>query len=163
MNFDDRRPFESAAPDWIIGHTSLMRWRNFDFSFTLLAHLGNYLYNNVASSTGFYDQLVDAARPSNLHSSVLENGFERPQYFSDVYVEDASFLRMENLELGYTFRRALNGMRVYGVVQNVFTITGYSGVDPTASALGPTGNISGIDNNIYPRTRTFTAGLSVFF
>jgi hypothetical protein len=156
INQDDRAPFNSPAPDWIMGHTSLMRWKKFDLSFTLLSYLGNYMYNNVASSTGFYDQLVDAARPSNLHASVLDNEFVTPQYFSDVYVEDASFLRMENIELGYTFRHALNGVRLYGVVQNVFTITGYSGIDPTST-------ISGVDNNIYPRTRTFTAGLSVWF
>ena len=63
---------------------------------------------------------------------------------------------MHNIELGYTFRRALNGIRVYAVLQNAFTITGYSGVDPTSTT-------SGVDNNIYPRTRTFTGGLTVGF
>jgi iron complex outermembrane receptor protein len=156
INQDDRAAYKNPAPDWIFGHTSLMRWGKFDFSFTLLANIGNYVYNNVASSTGFYDQLRDAAAPSNLHASALETGFQSPQYFSDYYVEDASFLRMQNIELGYTFSRALNGIRVYGVVQNAFTITGYSGVDPTAST-------NGIDNNRYPRTRTFTGGISVNF
>jgi iron complex outermembrane receptor protein len=156
INQDDRAATHSPSPDWIMGHTSLMRYKAFDFSLTLLAQLGNYVYNNVASSTGFYDQLVDSARPSNLHSSVLTTGFLRPQYFSDYYVENAGFLRLQNIELGYTFRRALHGIRVYGVVQNAFTITGYSGVDPTAST-------DGIDNNRYPRTRTFTAGLSILF
>ena len=156
INQDDRAATFSPQPDWIMGHTSLMRYKDFDFSLTLLANLGNYVYNNVASSTGFYDQLVDSARPSNLHESVLTTNFARPQYFSDYYVENAGFLRLQNIELGYTFRRALNGIRVYGVVQNAFTITGYSGVDPTAST-------NGIDNNRYPRTRTFTAGLSVLF
>jgi len=157
INQDDRVPYKSPAPDLILGHTSLMRWKNFDLSFTLLAQLGNYMYNNVASSTGWYGQLVvNANAPNNVHRSVLDYGFQGPQYFSDLYVEDASFLRLENLELGYTFRRALRGMRVYGVVQNVFTLTGYDGIDPTAT-------ISGIDNNIYPRTRTFTAGVSVGF
>jgi iron complex outermembrane receptor protein len=156
INQDDRAATYSPAPDWIIGHTSLMRFNKFDFSFTLLANIGNYVYNNVASSTGFYDQLRVSARPSNLHESVLTTNFVRPQYFSDYYVENAGFLRMQNIELGYTFERALNGIRVYGVVQNAFTITGYSGVDPTAST-------NGIDNNRYPRTRTFVAGLSVLF
>lgn len=154
---DDRAPLHSPNPDWILGHTSQMRWGSFDLGFTLLAQLGNYVYNNVASSTGFFDQLRDSQRPSNLHASVLENNFVGPQYFSDVYVEDASFLRMENIQLGYSFRGGtLSGVRIFGGVQNVFTITGYSGVDPTAS-------ITGIDNNIYPRTRTFTAGLNVAF
>ena len=156
INQDDRAAYKSPAPDWIFGHTSLMNWGKFDFSFTLLANIGNFVYNNVASSTGFYDQLRDAAAPSNLHASALETGFQSPQYFSDYYVEDASFLRLQNIELGYTFSRALNGIRVYGVVQNAFTITGYSGVDPTAST-------NGIDNNRYPRTRTFTGGISVNF
>jgi iron complex outermembrane receptor protein len=157
VNQDDRRPFHSPAPKWILGHTSQFRYRNFDMGLTLLAQVGNYAYNNVASSTGFYDQLSDAARPNNLHSSVLDNGFENPQYFSDSYVENASFLRLENIELGYTFRGGLlDGARVFGVIQNVFTLTGYSGIDPAAT-------ISGIDNNIYPRSRTFTGGLSLTF
>jgi iron complex outermembrane receptor protein len=151
---NDKYAYNSPQPDWIIGHTSLMRLKKFDFSFTLLAQIGNYVYNNVASAYGNYRQLVFSAAPANMQSSVLENGFDVPQYDSDVYVEDASFLRMENIELGYTFDRWLNGVRVYGVVQNAFIITGYSGVDPTAG-------INGIDNNLYPRTRTFTAGLNV--
>jgi iron complex outermembrane receptor protein len=157
INQDDRVPFKDPLPKWILGHTSQFRLKAFDLSFTMLAHLGNHVYNNVASSTGFYDQLRDSARPSNMHSSVLDYGFVTPQYFSDVYVEDASFLRMENIELGYTFRGGmLNNMRIFGVVQNVFTLTGYTGIEPTAT-------ITGIDNNIYPRARTFTGGLSVTF
>jgi iron complex outermembrane receptor protein len=156
INQDDRRAFHKPAPDWIVGFTSSMRYKGFDLSLTFLGQLGNYIYNNVASNTGHYQALTNSARPNNLHSSVLDNGFETPQYFSDVYVEDASFLRLENIELGYTFQNALRGMRVFGVVQNAFTLTGYSGVDPTAS-------ITGIDNNRYPRTRTFTAGMSVTF
>jgi iron complex outermembrane receptor protein len=153
INQDDRRPYKSPDPDWIIGHTSTMRWKKWDASFTMLAKIGNHVYNNIASSTGFYDQLTDVGAPMNLHTSVLDNEFQRPQYFSEVYVENASFLRMQNIQLGYTFSPRL---RAWGVVQNAFTITGYSGIDPTAS-------ISGIDNNIYPSVRTFTAGLSVTF
>ncbi|UCC71024.1 MAG: SusC/RagA family TonB-linked outer membrane protein [Gemmatimonadota bacterium] len=154
INDDDRRPYKSPNPDWILGHTSLVRWKKFDLGFTLLAQLGNYVYNNVASSTGWYGQLTENAdSPNNMHSSVLDYGFEESQFFSDVYVEDASFLRMQNIQLGYRLRPRI---RIYGVVQNVFTITGYGGVDPAAG-------IEGIDNNIYPSTRTFTAGISVAF
>lgn len=153
INQDDRVPYKSPNPDWIIGHTSIMRWKKFDASFTLLAKIGNYVYNNIASSTGFYDQLRDVGSPNNLHASVLTYGFQTPQYFSDVYVENASFLRMQNIQLGYMFTPRL---RAYGVVQNAFTITGYDGIDPTAG-------IGGIDNNIYPSVRTFTAGLSYTF
>jgi len=157
INQDDRRAFHKPDPDWIIGFSSQMRWKRFDFSFTLLAQMGNYVYNNVASSTGYYQSLTNSERPNNLHSSVLENGFVTPQYFSDVYVENAAFLRMQNIELGYRFpQRILNGIRVFGVVQNPFTLTGYSGVDPTVS-------IDGIDNNRYPSIRTFTAGINLGF
>jgi iron complex outermembrane receptor protein len=104
---------------------------------------------------GAYDE-VTRSSPYNLHTSVLETGFETPQYLSDYYVEDASFLRMDNITLGYGFTLRGQPARVYGSVQNVFTITGYSGVDPTAG-------LNGLDNNIYPRSRTFTSGLSIQF
>ena len=94
--------------------------------------------------------------PYNLHSSVLKTGFTTPQYLSDYYVEDGSFLRLDNVAAGYSFNYRGQPMRITGTVQNVFTITGYSGVDPTAGLYG-------LDNNIYPRSRTFTGGLSVRF
>ncbi|MDB4947808.1 MAG: TonB-dependent outer membrane protein SusC/RagA [Gemmatimonadetes bacterium] len=157
INQADRAPYKSPSPRWILGHTSNLSYRSLDASFTLRAYLGNYVYNNVASNLGFYNALKGAA-PANLHSSVLQNGFMKAQYFSDVYVEDGSFLRMDNLTLGYTLRgfRSVRDARVYGTVQNVFTATGYSGVDPTAG-------LNGIDNNLYPRSRTFTAGVSLGF
>ncbi len=155
VNQDDRVPFHSPAPDWILGHTSRFQYRKFDLGFTMRAYLGNYVYNNVASNLGNYEEVARGS-PYNLHASVLETGFERPQYFSDYYVEDASFLRMDNLTLGYTLDWQGRPMRVFGTVQNVFTASGYSGVDPTAG-------LNGIDNNIYPRSRTFTGGVSVRF
>ncbi|HEX2188078.1 MAG TPA: SusC/RagA family TonB-linked outer membrane protein [Longimicrobiaceae bacterium] len=167
INQADRAPYENPAPDWILGHTSNARYRNLDLSFTMRAYLGNYVYNNVASNRGNFRELSATGSPENLHASALEYGFADPQYFSDVYVEDASFLRMDNLTLGYTLPdfRGTQNLRVFGTVQNVFTLTDYSGVDPTAvvpaSATSPTG--FGIDNNIYPRARTFTAGVSVGF
>jgi len=133
-----------------------MTYHNFDFSFTLRAWLGNYVYNNVASGIGDYRELTDGATPSNLSTSVLASGFKTQQLLSDFYVENGSFLRMDNISIGYTFPWQGQRLRVYGVVQNAFTITGYSGVDPTAG-------LNGIDNNIYPRSRTFTGGFDVRF
>jgi len=158
ITVDDRAPFHSPTPTWTIGHTSNFGYRNLDLGFTLRAYLGNYVYNNTSSSQGFYNQLLNAAGPVNLSSSVLTYNFENPQYFSDVYVEDASFLRMDNITLGYTLPsvRGLDQVRVFGTVQNVFTLTGYDGVDPEAG-------LNGIDNNIYPRSRTFSAGVSIGF
>jgi TonB-linked SusC/RagA family outer membrane protein len=158
INGSDLITYHSPAPKWIFGHTSNVTWKNFDASTTLRAYTGNYVYNNVASNLGNYSVLTSAYAPVNLSASVLKYGFTRPQYQSDLYVEDGSFIRMDNLTVGYTFDRLaqLSNARVFGTIQNVFTSTKYSGVDPTA-------NINGIDNNVYPRSRTFVGGLSVGF
>ena len=155
VNVDDRRPFNDPAPKWIFGHSSYLSFKKFDFGFTLRAYTGNWVYNNVASNLGSYAELGRGS-PYNLHASVLETEFLQPQYLSDYYVEDASFLRMDNMTLGYSFRYRDMPIRLYGTLQNAFTVTGYEGVDPTAG-------INGIDNNIYPRSRTFTAGLGMRF
>lgn len=158
VNFSDRRPYKNPAPKWILAHTSQLGYRDFDASFTMRAYLGNYIYNNVASNLGNYSRIQGSGTPVNLDASVLKYGFVNPQYFSDVYIEKASFLRMDNVTLGYTFRHlgTLNALRLFGTIQNAFTITGYSGVDPTAG-------IDGIDNNIYPRSRTYLTGANVQF
>jgi iron complex outermembrane receptor protein len=156
INDLDKRPFHDPAPKWILGHSSYLTYGHFDASFTLRAYMGNYVYNNVASSNGAYQNLTGSGMPSNLHTSVLTTGFVVPQYYSDFYVEDGSFLRLDNITLGYTFNFGGKPIRVYGTVQNAFTITGYSGVDPTAG-------LNGIDNNIYPRSRTVTTGINVRF
>jgi len=149
----ERRPYHSPQPKWQLGHTSRFTWHGFDLSFTLRAYLGNYVYNNVASNYGVYQELNRGA-PYNLSTSVLETGFTAPQYLSDYYVESASFLRVDNIALGYAFNYAGRPWRAYLTVQNAFTITGYSGVDPTAG-------VNNVDYNLYPRARTFTGGLSV--
>jgi TonB-linked SusC/RagA family outer membrane protein len=157
INQDDRRPFESPAPKWIFGLSSQMTYRSFDASFTARAYLGNYVYNNVASNLGHYSATKGAA-PGNLDQSVLSTGFVNPQYFSDVYVEDGSFLRLDNITVGYRVPRyrAMKQLRLYATVQNVFTVTDYSGIDPTAG-------VNGIDRNIYPQARTFMTGFTIGF
>ncbi len=156
INDSDRRPFHDPAPKWILGHSSYFTYKHLDASFTVRAYLGNWVYNNVASSQGAYQNLTGSAMPINLHASVLTTGFVVPQYYSDYFVEDASFVRMDNVTLGYGFSYRGQPLRLFGTVQNAFTRTGYTGVDPTSG-------INGIDNNIYPRSRTFTTGLSVRF
>ncbi|HET7457264.1 MAG TPA: SusC/RagA family TonB-linked outer membrane protein [Gemmatimonadaceae bacterium] len=158
VNFDDRRPYKNPAPKWILGHSSNLTLGNFDGSFTLRAYLGNYVYNNVASNLGNYSRIQGSNTPINLDASVLKNQFGDPQYWSDVYIEKASFLRMDNVTLGYTFHNlaAISGLRLFGTIQNAFTVTGYNGVDPTSG-------VNGIDNNIYPRSRTFVTGANLQF
>jgi len=150
------RAAHDPSPHWIFGLTSNFTWHRFDLSFTLRSWLGNYVYNNIASNLGDYRELSAGSSPYNLSSSVLKTGFTQQQLLSDFYVENGSFLRMDNITVGYAFPWAGQQLRLYAVVQNAFTITGYSGVDPTAG-------VNGIDNNIYPRSRTLTGGLSVKF
>ena len=163
VNDLDRRFLEQPAPDWIFGLTSQVYYKNFDLNFTMRANLGNYVYNNVSSANGFID-LVNGIVPGNMHRSVLETGFNDGQFFSDYYIEDASFLRMDNITLGYTIPGLPEGMnlRLYGTIQNLFVLTGYSGIDPE---IGNASNDNalpqiGIDNNVYPRARTFIIGAS---
>ena len=157
INQDDLRPYKNPAPRWIIGHTSQASYKNWDFSATARMYMGNYVYNAVASGGGYYSALTLPAL-SNLHASVLKNEFTQRQAFSDIYVEDASFFRLDNISASYTFKnfRGMQSLRVFGTIQNVFTSTGYSGVDPLAG-------VSGIDNNLFPLSRTITAGLNIAF
>lgn len=162
INQDDLRPFHDPAPKWILGHSSYLALGHLDFGFTLRAYLGNYIYNNVASANGDYHELTQGS-PYNLQSSVLETQFATQQLQSDFYVEKASFLRLDNVTVGYSFNLQGQSARLFGTVQNLFTITGYSGVDPSANIAptATTSSVNGIDNNIYPRSRTFSGGLSL--
>ena len=155
INQNDREVYKNPAPRFIIGHTSSASYKNWDFSLTARAYLGNHVYNNVASNLGHYSGLRGGA-PTNRHASVLTNGFVNPQYFSSIYVEDASFLRIDNVSAGYTLRDVFGARsaRAFVTIQNLFTTSKYSGVDPLAG-------VNGIDNNIFPLARTITAGLSI--
>lgn len=166
---NDRLPYKNPAPKAIIGLTSNLEYRQFDLTFTLRANIGNHVYNNVLSN---YSSLSGVrinnanSHLSNVLERSLELGFSNQQLFSDVFVEDASFIRMDNITLGYSFNQLKNlKLRVYGTVQNLFLITGYSGLDPeignsTNNAVNPT---YGIDNNVFPRAKTFIFGLNLGF
>ena len=156
INQDDLRASHSPAPRLIIGHTSNASYKNWEFSATARMYTGNYVYNGVAAS-GYYANLRGATL-NNISAAVLKNGYVNRQQFSDVYVENASFLRLDNISASYTFRnlRGIASARVFGTIQNVFTSTGYSGIDPLAG-------VSGIDNNLFPLSRTITAGINLGF
>ena len=162
INEQDRRVFKSPAPDLLLGLTSNLNYKNFDLSFTIRGSIGNYVYNNNASNRGFYQRVEgvnigdDRFFLNNVHESVLVNQFARPQYFSDVYVEDASFVRLDNVTLGYTFmpKRGLSNLRLYVTAQNPLVLTEYSGLDPEVG-------IGGIDNAPYPRPQALIFGLNL--
>ena len=115
--------------------------------------LGNYIYNNIASNNGTF-QSFEGIRPSNIHTSALITQFTSRQLMSDYYLEDGSFLRLDNISLGYNFNiLKWAKLRAFVTGQNLFIITNYSGLDPEIQP-------NGIDNNLYPRPKTFIGGIS---
>lgn len=150
---------ESSTPDVTMGVYTSLNYKNWDFSMSGRASIGNYVYNNMASNSGYYSNLQSSGEfLRNLHTDVFNTGFEDAQYFSDYYVQNASFFKLDNVTLGYSLSELMGNklkMRVYTTVNNVFVITNYDGIDPEVDG--------GIDNNIYPRPRTFLLGVNVSF
>lgn len=166
VNDQDRRPFHQRAPKVLLGLSSTVNFKNVDLSFTLRSNLGGYIYNNVASNTTNFSRANDNFVPRNMLTSVLESNFKNPQYFSDYYIENANFLRMDNITLGYSLHEVLNNkvkLRLYATAQNLFLITNYSGLDPEVSSGTGATLAPGIDNNVYPRSRTFIFGVNLSF
>ncbi len=159
VNEEDRYRFEKAAPDHIIGFSIRFEYKNFDFGLSVRANIGNYVYNNVASVNGiYYDMYNSAGFLNNVSKLVEDSKFSSYQLKSDYYVENASFVRLDNISVGYNVPKFINEklkLRVYATVQNIFTITKYSGLDPEI--------FGGIDNNMYPRPRVFMFGLNLDF
>lgn len=152
-----RRVVGSPAPDWILGHTSRFAYQNADLSVTLRAHIGNDVFNANAANFGHLDQVDNPFGATNMHTSYFDTEFEGIQNLSDYYLEDGSFLRIDNVSLGYTIRSVpgADQLRVFGTARNVLTLTGYSGPDPEVN--------QGLDTSVYPRSRSFTAGVNLQF
>lgn len=152
----------SPNPDWILGLTSNLSYKGFDLAMTWRANLGQTVYNNVASSQGYFDNLTNDVSQNNIHQSAYATGFKTIQLHSDYYLENGSFVKLDNITLGYTFDQLkFATMKAYCTVQNIATITKYSGVDPEVTNI--TDSIEGVDNNLYPRARTFILGLRANF
>lgn len=155
INENDLRPYKSPQPAVLLGITSNINYKKFDFALTIRGSFGNYVYNNLASSTGHFQRLTDVVT-NNIHASAFETNFKTRQLFSDYYVENASFVKFDNFTAGYNFDEFSFGkVRAYLTVQNPLIITGYTGVEPEL--------FGGIDNNPYPRSMTFTVGVSATF
>ncbi|WP_298486105.1 SusC/RagA family TonB-linked outer membrane protein [uncultured Maribacter sp.] len=159
---------EKPTADYLLGLSSYTTYKNWDLNFTMRASIGNYAYNNVASSTGNGFGLNSLNSNRNVHASILDTNFANNQLLSDYYIQDASFLKMDNITLGYNFNDLIKndkiGFRAQVTVQNVFTITNYDGIDPEVNNNTATGVLNpGIDNNFFPRPRTILLGLNLNF
>ena len=160
INQDDLNKSESAVPDVFMGFSSNFRYKKWSAGFVLRSSFGNYVYNNVYSNTGNLNQILGSAVIYNASSNYLETRFagNSNNLLSDYYIENASFLKMDNFTLAYDCGRIFSkkgNLRITGTVQNVFVVTDYKGLDPEVS--------SGIDNTLYPRPRIFTLGASIDF
>lgn len=159
VNESDKYFYKKPAADVTMGFTSKLIYKSWDFSFSLRANLNNYVYNNVASFNAPLSEgwINNKGYLSNRPFSAFDTNFQNMNVLSDYYVQNASFLRCDNITLGYSFKnlfKCLNG-RVYGTVQNPFVITKYDGLDPEVNG--------GIDKNVYPRPFVGIFGLSLNF
>jgi len=158
INSDDLYRYHSPAPDRIFGLSTSLRYKKWSLGMSFRANVGNYVYNGMSMNTGAWSTVsYNSYQLNNVNKSFLKTGFQNRQYLSDYYVENASFLKMDNLSLGYNFGRINNwfGLNITAMVQNVFCITKYSGVDPEVP--------NGMDLSFYPRPRTFSISLGLDF
>ena len=159
INPDDLYRPENPAPDYAFGFTSNFMHKNWDFSFAGRANLGNYNYNNVLSNSSALSALYHPTNYLlNQHADITAIDFQNPQFLSDHFLQNASFLRIDHMTVGYNFNadgKGYNSLRAFATVQNPFLLTEYDGIDPEI--------FGGIDNNIYPRSRTFVFGLNASF
>lgn len=158
IDSDDKYFYKSTTPDATLGFSTTVKTGNWDFSTSLRAVIGNYVYNNFASQSNIQSIQTNEFM-MNIAKTAANYGFASPQYWSDIFVENASFLRMDNLNVGYNFGRVLfnntGNLRVFAMAQNVFVITKYTGVDPEI--------FGNIDNGFYQRPRIYSLGLNIQF
>lgn len=156
-NNQNKYIYKQPNPTVSMGLSSSFQYKNWDLSFAGRVYLDNYVYNDAASNRANYSAVYNQSGfLNNVPTAVNKTKFANPQYWSDFYVENGSFFRMDNISLGYSFNKLFSEKisgRLTATVNNAFVITKYSGLDPEVSG--------GIDNSIYPRPRIFTLGLNI--
>ena len=160
---DDRYFYHKPAADITLGLNTTFTYKNWTLAASGHGSIGNWVYNNVASDGEMLADLWTNNFNSNRLNSAAWSNFKQACYLSDYYVRDASFFKIDNITLGYTFPQLFKsakldramGLNVFATVQNVATFTKYDGLDPEV--------FSGIDNNLYPRPRTYVVGVKFNF
>ncbi|WP_442589527.1 SusC/RagA family TonB-linked outer membrane protein [Pedobacter sp. AW31-3R] len=151
----------SATPSTYLGLTSRFTYKQWDLGFNAHAAFGHSIYNYVAANDHM-GSVYEANTYKNIQQSTMDSGFEAEQLYSDYFLENGNFFRMDNITLGYTFPKIgkrKSSLSISAAVQNVFVITKYSGLDPEAFYRSGSTSYLGIDKNLYPRPRVFMAGL----
>jgi iron complex outermembrane receptor protein len=162
INDSDKYFYNDPVADILMGINTDFRYKNWDMAIISRVSLGNYVYNDVKASKGILDLAVPSTNNyiTNLHTDYLTSGFTTISdvtALSDHFIEDGSFFKIDNISIGYTAKQISKGVdaRFYGSVQNVAVFTNFSGIDPEIP--------SGIDNNFYPRPRSFMFGVNFNF
>jgi iron complex outermembrane receptor protein len=164
INNDDKYCAGDANPDFYYGLNLKLSYKNWDFGFNGHGSFGYKVFNDFASnnSTAYFD--VNAGNLPNFATAVKRTGFTQIsgdyQFYSDFYLEDASFFRLDDINLGYTFRDIRNwrgDIRIAASCQNVAVFSKYSGIDPEVNST------DGVDRTFWPRPRTFSLRLNVNF
>ena len=162
IDINDRYFYKSSIAPWLLGFSNRVQYKAWDFGFGLRASIGNYVFNQrkmgqrsleyIGTGTGYMSNTIPSAYEVN-----YKNGDKIYDALTDYFVENASFLKCDNITVGYTFKTRDDGLngRVYASATNVFTITKYKGMDPEVNG--------GIDNVIYPRPLTLLLGLNLNF
>jgi iron complex outermembrane receptor protein len=152
----DKYIYHNPVADYLLGFSARFTYKNFDVSASSRASIGNYVYNQVAAGSS-YDQMYQIGYWKNFPKYLSETNFVKRQFTSDYFVENASFLKLDNVSAGYMFNNILNKIstRISLTVQNALTFTKYKGIDPEV--------LGGIDNNFYPRPRTVMLGVSLTY
>lgn len=160
INEQDMIPYKNASPDVYMGLSSQLAYKNWDFNFSVRGNIGNYAYNNIQSNRESKNTTFDPSGwLKNRVNSATYTNFDAVHYQSSYYIQNASFMKVDNVSLGYNFTHMLNRQqsgRIHFTVQNPFVLTNYSGLDPEFTN-------NGIDNNIYPHPRVFILGVNLNF
>ena len=164
ISADDKQLMRSPDPKFYLGFSANSTYRKWNAGFTLRANLGNYLYNFIRENSSSFNKVTgQGPYINNVTPDILATNFANEQPWSDRYMENASFLRMDNLFVAYEVGRVFKGkvdMRLSASCQNVFVVTKYTGIDP--EQIG-TAISYGIDQSIYPRSRNFSLGINLGF
>ena len=158
---DDKYMGHHADADVTFGFNTMFSYKNFTAALSGHAAIGNWVYNNVASDTEMLADLWTNSFVSNRVASAPKSMFSQAQYLSDYYVQDGSFLKLDNLTIGYTFPKLFTAahrnatLNIFGTIQNLYTFTKYKGIDPEV--------YGGVDGTMYPRPRTFVLGVKFNF
>jgi TonB-linked SusC/RagA family outer membrane protein len=161
INSSDAVKSRHSDPDVFLGFSTNVSYQKWSAGFVVRASFGNYVYDQFLATDGSLSNVLGGSVISNVSTDYLKTHFQgntTTQFLSDYYLYNASFLKMDNFNIGYNFGKVFNGkstLRGSIIVQNVFVITKYPGIDPEIS--------SGIDGNTYPRPRTYSLGLNLHF